>query len=549
MPPVNSEIFLSNSNITSIKLGNTSVSKVFLGEDLVFGSVTPTPTPTATPTPTQSLTPTNTATPTPTPTPPVTVGTQGFGTLGTTIIDTDNITTATVFTLNNVQSTASQSGYFVGLPTNSNIGNWSFDTNVGTSLSFTNIALGTFQSTIITTTSITDTPGRQRTFSIFGSFTGGTNRGNTTPNPTTASITLTLTQSGAAISSSAILSIPVLVPGPVTILTANPGSDEISITWAEPDNGGSPVLDYSISVRTQGSSSIRLVSGSLTSFTIPNLLGDREYTIAMQARNAVGTGPWGPDIVVTTTVSATPTPTPTATPTPTPSALSFTPMAVMLTSGTSYTVPAGATSVKAWAIGSGGTAETGRAGGGGGFVYVNSAGNSGAVAYKTWPITGGSISYGVGAAVSSSGGAGNATTVTYGGVTIVANGGTYNMGTTSGSPRVPNNYVGATFSGGDGGAIGARYEGDSAGALAGGGVPTICARKPALDVDGLFAALALAGVSTSETCGETAAFGSGAAGGKYTALKTAGLGGGGIRQDIYTNGTPSGAGAVVLLFS
>jgi titin len=39
MPTVNSDIFLSNSNITSIKLGNTSVSKVFLGEDLVFGSV------------------------------------------------------------------------------------------------------------------------------------------------------------------------------------------------------------------------------------------------------------------------------------------------------------------------------------------------------------------------------------------------------------------------------------------------------------------------------------------------------------------------------
>jgi hypothetical protein len=39
MSPVNSEIFLSNSNITSIKLGNTSVSKVFLGENLVFGSV------------------------------------------------------------------------------------------------------------------------------------------------------------------------------------------------------------------------------------------------------------------------------------------------------------------------------------------------------------------------------------------------------------------------------------------------------------------------------------------------------------------------------
>jgi hypothetical protein len=230
-----------------------------------------------------------------------------------------------------------------------------------------------------------------------------------------------------------------------------------------------------------------------------------------------------------------------------PISTSFEPLAVLLTTGSSYSVPTGATSVKAWAIGSGGRGETGRSALN--FIYVNATGNSGAVAYKTWSITGGSISYVVGAAVTSNTSSGNATTITYDGVTIVANGGTSNMGTTSGSPKAPNNYVGATFSGGDGGAIGGRGGGDSAGALAGGGALTICARRPALDVDGLFAALALAGISTSETCGAIAAFGSGAAGGKFTALQTAGLGGGGLNQNIYTNGTPSGAGAVVLLFS
>lgn len=39
MPTVNSDIFLSNSNITSIKLGNTSVSKVFLGNSTVFETI------------------------------------------------------------------------------------------------------------------------------------------------------------------------------------------------------------------------------------------------------------------------------------------------------------------------------------------------------------------------------------------------------------------------------------------------------------------------------------------------------------------------------
>jgi len=42
MPTIDSDIYLSSSNITSIKLGNTNISKVFLGNDLVFGSVTPT---------------------------------------------------------------------------------------------------------------------------------------------------------------------------------------------------------------------------------------------------------------------------------------------------------------------------------------------------------------------------------------------------------------------------------------------------------------------------------------------------------------------------
>jgi len=36
MPTINSEIFLSNSNITSVKLGNTGVSKIFLGNNIVF---------------------------------------------------------------------------------------------------------------------------------------------------------------------------------------------------------------------------------------------------------------------------------------------------------------------------------------------------------------------------------------------------------------------------------------------------------------------------------------------------------------------------------
>jgi formylglycine-generating enzyme required for sulfatase activity len=73
-PIITSQIFLSDSNITSIKLGSDDVSKVFLGEVLVFGGIpaTPTITPTATLTPTPIATVTNTSTPTLTETPTAT---------------------------------------------------------------------------------------------------------------------------------------------------------------------------------------------------------------------------------------------------------------------------------------------------------------------------------------------------------------------------------------------------------------------------------------------------------------------------------------------
>lgn len=136
-----------------------------------------------------------------------TVGTQGFGNIGVTTVNTGNINTATVFTLSNVRSTAAQTGYFVGLPTFSSAGAWSFTTTVGASLTFSNPAFGTFQSSTITEESNTVTPGQQRTFYVLGTMTGGT-LGPVTPSPVPASLTITFTQSGAAISSSATLSIP-----------------------------------------------------------------------------------------------------------------------------------------------------------------------------------------------------------------------------------------------------------------------------------------------------------------------------------------------------
>lgn len=122
--------------------------------------------------------------------------------------------------------------------------------------------------------------------------------------------------------------------------------------------------------------------------------------------------------------AATPTSTPTPTPTSTPT--SFTPVAFVVTTGTSRAVPTGATSMKAWVIGGGG---------GGGYDTNGCEGNvdgaDGGESVKTYSVTGGStVSYTIGAAglggdqQGSGSSNGTSTTLTYGGITITATGGT-----------------------------------------------------------------------------------------------------------------------------
>lgn len=208
-----------------------------------------------------------------------------------------------------------------------------------------------------------------------------------------------------------------------------------------------------------------------------------------------------------------------------PVASAFTPMAVLLTSGTSYTVPSGATSMKAWAVG------------GGGYGY---GGGGGGTAYKTSTVTGGStVAYAVAPAGTTSSVARQAsTTVTYGGVTITGQSGRI----TGGGAGVT--YYG-TYSGGDGGANGGEGQlaGERGGPVGGNGTVASCGRRQMIDVSGLKAAIDLAGGKTVEDCGATAAFGSGASG-KFDTTKAAGYGGGGG-----TNSKSGGSGAVVLYFS
>ena len=205
----------------------------------------------------------------------------------------------------------------------------------------------------------------------------------------------------------------------------------------------------------------------------------------------------------------------------------FTGTAVLLTSGTSYTVPSGATTMKAWAVGQGGQ--------GGSYNRFTSAGGT---AYKTWSCSGGqTVSYSVGA---SSGG--SSTTVTFGGVTITGFGG---------KGRTGSDFSGGTFSGGDGGANGGAGGNYAYKAGAVGGNTTACTNRNAMtDVSGLKAAVALAGEKTTEDCGSTPAFGSGGGWDKTSSstYKASGYGGG-IVSNPNTGNTNAPSGAVVLYFT
>lgn len=246
---------------------------------------------------------------------------------------------------------------------------------------------------------------------------------------------------------------------------------------------------------------------------------------------------------------------------------------VFLTSGTVYTLP-GSVQFTVWAIGAGG------GGGGCGPSDGTAAGGGGAggVAVKTWTGSG-NVSYvvgaaGAGGAGASAGSKGGNTIVTFGGLTIVAEGG--GGGTTNST----NNSVGGTATNGDTnveGGIGGGAAGDDGGG-GGGGIgnadnPYVGSSNSGQngaqsnDVAGLRAAIEALGESwTAPGAGSTSSGGNTSHGGDATGFGCGGgggswyggrggagrYGGGGGGAGGYTtthNGGAGGAGAVVLQYS
>jgi len=212
----------------------------------------------------------------------------------------------------------------------------------------------------------------------------------------------------------------------------------------------------------------------------------------------------------------------------------FSPFAVLLTSGDTYSVPAGASSVAAWAVG---------AGSAGSYQDV-SANAAGAVAHKTWTVQGGeTISMSIPGSNSVS-----STTVTLNGQTIRARSGSGspwwgpevtdyddNLGATWlqesnadvlvwGGRMVTAGACGSDFSV-RGGAVGGNDLSPVLECPAG-----ICPsgrRYVMRDVASLKSALVLAGAKTIDTCSDPQAFGSGSIDSEFYGYVGPGVGGGG----------------------
>lgn len=323
--------------------------------------------------------------------------------------------------------------------------------------------------------------------------------------------------SGGAVTATGDARWDLFLPPAPTSVTAVAGNGQATVSWTAPTVLPQlPITDYRIQFSSNGGSTWSLFTDSVsaaTSATVTGLTNGVSYVFRVASVNGLGQG--------TTWSSASSAVAPTA----------FAPSALILTTGTSYTVPSGATTMKAWAIGPGGLE-------GGNF------GHAGAVAYKTWSVSGGqTISYALGAnGTPGSGVRSGSTTVTFNGTTIVAQGGGGGNGTSD-----P-----ATYSGGDGGADGGlgggSYANWNGGAVGGNGTLTACGRYQATDVSGLFAAVTLAGGNVSETCGTEAAFGSGGYGAQTSGLLY-GIGGGGAWNQNVPSSASGGQAAVVLYFT
>ena len=88
---------------------------------------------------------------------------------------------------------------------------------------------------------------------------------------------------------SVTISYPATVPAAPTSVVATAGNAQATVSWTAPDNGGDPILDYTVTSNPSGITTV--VNGSTTSATVTGLTNGVTYTFSVVARNDVGSGP------------------------------------------------------------------------------------------------------------------------------------------------------------------------------------------------------------------------------------------------------------------
>ena len=82
--------------------------------------------------------------------------------------------------------------------------------------------------------------------------------------------------------------LPALTPGAPADVVAAPGTDEASVSWTAPPDGGSPITGYTVESSPGAHSTV--VGGQTLNATVTGLTNGTAYTFTVTAENAVGQG-------------------------------------------------------------------------------------------------------------------------------------------------------------------------------------------------------------------------------------------------------------------
>jgi plastocyanin len=155
----------------------------------------------------------------------------------------------------------------------------------------------------ITSYTVTSSPGGV-TAIVNGSTLNATVTGLTNGTQYTFTVTATnVVGTGPASAPSNPVTPEATVPGAPTNVTATAGPGSATVTWQAPFDGGSPIIEYTVTSSPDGITAT--VNGSTLTANVAGLTNGTQYTFTVTATNSVGTGPASaPSNPVTPSVTA-----------------------------------------------------------------------------------------------------------------------------------------------------------------------------------------------------------------------------------------------------